>query len=70
MAYKLIDVRSNTLTDGLEVTAILDTTDDLNDLMMNETNLSPGSIAIVAGIGLPAYLLNASGQWIKISDVP
>lgn len=63
MAYKLIRVENNTLQDGKEVTAILDSAGDLDSLIANEGELAPGSIAIVADAGLASFVLNASGEW-------
>lgn len=63
MAYKIIRAKSNTYTSGREITAVLDTADDLYSLQVNESGMSPGSIAIVADAGLTSYVLNASGEW-------
>lgn len=68
MAYRIIRAQSDTYTDGREITAILDATSDLATLQANETELSPGSLAIVADQGLTTYVLNASGTWVKVES--
>ena len=47
----------------VEISAVLDSVDDLASL---GTNYAPGSVAIVADKGAPAYMLNASGVWKEI----
>ena len=63
MAYKIIRDMSELYQTGREITAVLDSTSDLEDLIAGEGTLAPGSIAIVADDGAPCYMLNASGEW-------
>ena len=63
MAYKIIRDKTNFFQRGREITAILDSVNDLNSL---GTDFAPGSVAIVATTGSPTYLLNASKEWKAI----
>ena len=63
MAYKIIRDENNKYQLGREIEAVLDSTADLNAL---GTAYCPGSVAIVADKGAPAYMLNASGVWKEI----
>ena len=63
MAYKIIRDENNKYQLGREIEAVLDSTADLDDL---GTDYCPGSVAIVADKGAPAYMLNASGVWKEI----
>ncbi|MGM9640554.1 MAG: hypothetical protein ACI3V3_04235 [Faecousia sp.] len=63
MAYKIIREYKNQYQTGTEITAILDSTDDLADL---GNEYAPGSIAMVADSGVPTYMLNASLAWVRI----
>lgn len=63
MAYKVIRSAKDDYQIGREITAVLDSTSDLEDLIAGEGTLAPGSIAIIADAGLPSYVLNASGVW-------
>lgn len=63
MAYKIIRDENNKYQLGREIEAVLDSTADLDSL---GTDYAPGSVAIVADKGAPAYMLNASGEWKEI----
>ena len=63
MAYKIIRDKNNKYQLGREIEAVLDSTADLDAL---GTDYCPGSVAIVADKGAPAYMLNASGVWKEI----
>ena len=63
MAYRIIREYKNQYQTGTEITAILDSTDDLTSL---GSDYAPGSIAIVADSGVPSYMLNASLEWKRI----
>lgn len=63
MAYKIIREYKNQYQAGTEITAVLDSTDDLT-LLGND--YAPGSMAMVADSGLPTYMLNASLVWKEI----
>lgn len=63
MAYKIIREYKNQYQTGTEITAVLDSTDDLTSLGNDYT---PGSMAMVADSGLPTYMLNASLVWKEI----
>lgn len=63
MAYKIIRSMSDKHQTGEEITAILDSASDLNAL---GTEYAAGSVALVAASGVPAYMLNASGEWKAI----
>lgn len=63
MAYKIIRDENNKYQLGREIEAVLDSTADLAAL---GTDYCPGSVAIVADKGAPAYMLNASGEWKEI----
>ena len=63
MAYTIIRDEWNKYQLGREITAVLDTIDDLASL---GTDYAPGSVAIVADKGAPVYMLNASGAWKEI----
>ena len=63
MAYKIIRDENNKYQLGREIEAVLDSTADLDAL---GTYYCPGSVAIVADKGAPAYMLNASGEWKEI----
>ena len=63
MAYKIIRDENNKYQMGREITAILDAVSDLDSL---GTDFCPGSVAMVAVKGAPAYMLNASGAWKEI----
>ena len=63
MAYKIIRKYRNQYQTGNEITAILDSADDLTDL---GNDYAPGSIAMVAASGVPTYMLNASLVWKRI----
>lgn len=66
MAYKIIDqefvhrIGHETI---YRITAVLDAPSDLDAL---GANYSPGSIAMVADAGVPAYMMNASGEWKEV----
>ena len=45
-----------------QITAVLDSADDLEGLKASG-EYHPGSIAYVATAGLPAHMVNASGEW-------
>lgn len=68
MAYKVIRSAKDDYQIGREITAVLDSTSDLEDLIAGEGTLAPGSIAIIADAGLPSYALNASGEWKSVDD--
>ena len=63
MAYKIIRDENNKYQLGREIEAVLDSVDDLASL---GNDYAPGSVAIVADKGAPAYMLNASGEWKEI----
>lgn len=63
MAYKIIRDENNKYQLGREIEAVLDSTADLDAL---GADYCPGSVAIVADKGAPAYMLNASGVWKEI----
>lgn len=63
MAYKIIREYKNQYQTGTEITAVLDSTDDMTSLGNDYT---PGSIAMVVASGLPTYMLNASLVWKEI----
>lgn len=65
MAYKIIKTEPSLIGEiGRPVImAVLDSGDDLVAL---GNNYAPGSVAIVADKGTPAYMLNASGVWKEI----
>jgi len=48
------------------VTIIMDAAADASDLPT--TGCAPGSVAIVADEGTPAYMLNASGTWTALQS--
>jgi hypothetical protein len=60
MAFKIIRIRTNEEQGGSEITALMDSVADLEDV---GTNWAPGSFAVVADAGMPTYILNASGEW-------
>lgn len=60
MAYCIVEKKNK---GRYEITAILDSAADLDDL---GTNYAPGSVAIVADRGAPTYMLNASKLWKEI----
>lgn len=68
MAYRIIRARGafNYATNQgeTEITAVLDSTADLSDL--GTTPYRPGSVAIVADVGTPTYMLNASKVWKEV----
>lgn len=68
MAYKIIRDMSELYQTGREITAVLDSDADLEDLIAGEGTLAPGSIAIVADAGMPTYVLNASGAWVSVDS--
>ena len=45
------------------ITAVLDSPADLAEL---GTGYCPGSVAMVADKGVPAFMLNSSGKWKEI----
>ena len=49
-----------------QVTIICDSTSDVSDLPTD--GFAPGSIAVVADEGAPAYMLNASGTWSALQS--
>ena len=65
MAYKILSSETVAMESGAkpQITAVLDSADDLADL---GNNYYPGSVAIVADKGAPVYMLNASGVWKEI----
>lgn len=68
MAYKIIRDMSELYQTGREITAVLDSASDLEDLIASEGALAPGSIAIVADSDMPTYILNASGEWMSVDS--
>lgn len=63
MAYCMIRVRTNCEQGGSEITALLDSTDDLTAV---GTDWAPGSFAVIADAGMPTYVLNASHEWKEV----
>lgn len=63
MAYSIIQRITNKYQTGDEITAVLDTADDLALL---GTEYPPGSIAMVADKGVKSFMLNASHEWKEI----
>ena len=66
MAYKIIEqefVRRVNRKTIYRITAVLDSPSDLEAL---GTNYPPGSIAMVADVGVPTYMMNASGEWKEV----
>ena len=68
MAYKIIEKKYierlplSELSHPL-ITAVMDSPDDLASL---GSDYCPGSIAMVADKGVPAFMLNSSGKWKEI----
>lgn len=63
MAYQIIRDFLDEYQPGREVTAVLDSASDLGAL---GTDFAPGSVAIVAAVGTPTYILNASREWVVV----
>ena len=63
MAYKIVRIEKDKKQSGTEISAVLDSVDDLASL---GTNYAPGSMAVIADSGAPTYMLNASGEWKRI----
>lgn len=63
MAYTIIRDEWNKYQLGREISAVLDSVDDLASL---GADYAPGSVALVADKGSPVYMLNASGAWKEI----
>ena len=63
MAYKIIKERINVEQYGREISAILDSADDLAAL---GKGFAPGSTAMVAAKDGPIYMVNASGEWEEL----
>ena len=40
--------------------------DSEGDVKNLPSDCAPGSMAMVATTGLPVYMVNASGQWVKV----
>lgn len=64
MAYKILSSETVAMESGAkpQITAVLDSADDLEGLKASG-EYHPGSTAVVAASGLPAYMVNASGEW-------
>lgn len=62
MAYKCIKSEWKNASQDYECEFICDSEDDIQNL----PQCSAGSIAIVVASGMPTYMMNASGQWVKI----
>lgn len=65
MSYKIIRDANNRHQTGREIVAVLDTDEDLAAL---GNAYAPGSQAIVAQQGGNTYMMNASGEWVKLDD--
>ena len=66
MAYKIINYDYVGVAGAPpKITAVLDSADDLEGLKASG-EYHPGSIAYVAEEGLPAYMVNASGEWVEV----
>jgi hypothetical protein len=66
MAYKIINYAYVGVAGAPpKITAVLDSADDLEGLKASG-EYHPGSIAYVAEEGLPAYMVNASGEWVEV----
>ena len=65
MAYRIIKTEPSLIGEISRpvIMAVLDSNDDLAAL---SNNYGTGSVAIVADKGVPAYMLNASGEWKEI----
>lgn len=65
MAWKISNIQTQGVPgDAPQVTIVCDADSDVSDL---PTGYAPGSIAVVADSGMPAYMLNASGTWTSLS---
>lgn len=62
MAYKKIKEKAYLQTEEYVCDFICDTEDDIANL----PDCVAGSIAIVAQEGMPIYMRNASGEWVKV----
>lgn len=61
MAWKISNIQTQGVPgDAAQVTIVCDAAADVADL---PTTYAPGSIAIVADSGLPAFLLGPDGTW-------
>ena len=67
MAYKILSSETVAMESGAkpQITAVLDSADDLEGLKASG-DYHPGSIAYVAEEGLPAHMVNASGEWVEV----
>ena len=66
MAYKIINYDYVGVAGAPpKITAVLDSADDLEGLKASG-EYHPGSIAYVATAGLPAHMVNASGEWVEV----
>lgn len=66
MAYKIINYDYVGVAGAPpKITAVLDSADDLEGLKAFG-EYHPGSIAYVAEEGLPAHMVNASGEWVEV----
>ena len=66
MAYKIINYDYVGVAGAPpKITAVLDSADDLEGLKASG-DYHPGSIAYVAEEGLPAHMVNASGEWVEV----
>lgn len=66
MAWAITNIQTQGVAgDAAQVTIVCDSSSDVSDL---PTGYAPGSIAIVADTGSPAYMLNASGSWAALQS--
>lgn len=66
MAYKIINYAFPGVAGAKPIiTAVLDDAASLEELKASG-EYHPGSTAVVAASGLPAYMVNASGEWVEV----
>lgn len=67
MAYKILSSETVAMESGAKplITAVLDDAASLEELKASG-EYHPGSIAYVAEEGLPAHMVNASGEWVEV----
>lgn len=67
MAYKILSSETVAMESGAKprITAVLDDAASLEELKASG-DYHPGSTAVVAAPGIPAYMVNASGQWTEV----
>ena len=67
MAYKILSSETVAMESGAkpQITAVLDSADDLEGLKASG-EYHPGSMAFVAEPDIPAYMMNASGEWKSV----